>query len=37
MRYIFEEAFHELVWMERDGLVNDEDASLQMLMMYWGW
>lgn len=36
MKFVFKDAFHELIWMERDGCIDDEDASLQMLMMYWG-
>lgn len=30
-------AFQELIHMECvDGSINDEDASLQMLLLYWG-
>ena len=36
MRFIFEDAFHELVAMEQLGLIGDEDSTLQMLMLYWG-
>ena len=34
--YSFVEAFHELQRMEALGLVDDEDASLQMMLLYWG-
>lgn len=35
--YNFEDAFQELIQMECvDESINDEDASLQMMMMYWG-
>jgi hypothetical protein len=36
MSFILEDAFHELLCMEMSGLIGDEDASLQMLMVYFG-
>ncbi len=36
MRFNFCEAFHELQRMEALGQVDDEDASLQMMILYWG-
>lgn len=35
--YTFEQAFQELIQMEcMDQSINDEDASLQMMLIYWG-
>lgn len=35
--YNFEDAFQELIQMECiDKSITDEDASLQMLLLYWG-
>lgn len=36
MSFTVGQAFYELLEMEKDGILNDEDASLQMMLIYWG-